>query len=60
MSEKTLTEQLADDTELLRRRHVHATRPRGPLSMDQAADLAARMSGDRAAPAGKAHRCDVT
>lgn len=41
----TLAEELAAENERLRRRFVHATRPKGLLSMDQARDLAERMAG---------------
>lgn len=41
---KTLAEELADENDRLRRRVIHATRPKGPLSMDDAADLSRRMS----------------
>ena len=45
--ETTLADELKHEGELLRRRFVHATRPKGPLTLDQAADLCRRMdSGD--------------
>lgn len=40
---KTLAEELAEEEERLRRRMVHATRPRGPLTLEQARDLCERM-----------------
>ena len=45
MTERTLAEYLKREEELLRRRVVHATRPKGPLTMDEAADLCRRMDG---------------
>jgi len=36
---KTLAEELRDDDERLRRRIVHATRPKHPLTMDDAEKL---------------------
>jgi len=43
MNEKTLAQELADEADLLRRKVVHATRPRRPLSMDYAAELNRKM-----------------
>lgn len=40
---KTLADELADEAELARRRFIHATRPRGPLTMEQARALCERM-----------------
>lgn len=42
----TLADDLKAEAERLRRRHVAATRPRGPMSLDEAADLARRMAGE--------------
>lgn len=42
---KTLAESLAEEAELLRRRFVYHTRPKGPLTMDQAIDPCRRMEG---------------
>lgn len=42
---KTLTEELKDEEELMRRRFVHATRPKGPMSMEEAQALCERMEG---------------
>jgi len=47
MSEKTLAEELRDEAELHRRRFIHATRPKRPLSMDEAADLCRRIEGEK-------------
>lgn len=41
----TLAEELARANEVLRRRFVHHTGPKGPLTMDQARDLCERMAG---------------
>lgn len=43
--ETTLADDLKREGDLLRRRFVHATRPKGPLTMDQARDLCRRMDG---------------
>lgn len=45
MTEKTLAESLKEEEEALRRRFIHHTRPRRPLSFEEAADLARRMDG---------------
>lgn len=42
---KTLAEELAAEEELARRRFVHHTRPKGPLSLDEARKLCERMDG---------------
>lgn len=42
---KTLAEELKDEEELMRRRFVHATRPKGPLSLEEACALCERMKG---------------
>lgn len=42
---KTLAEELKKENERLRRKHVHVTRPLGPLTMDEAAALHRRMEG---------------
>lgn len=42
----TLAEEMKRDDDLLRRRFVHATRPTGPLSLDEAGALCRRMEGD--------------
>jgi len=47
MTEKTLAQELAEEAELLRRKAVHADRPRRPLSMDEAAKLHQKMEGDQ-------------
>lgn len=47
MTEKTLAEELAHEEELGRRRFVHATRPKGPMSMDEAQRLAERIEDQR-------------
>lgn len=43
---KTLAEELAHETELLRRRFVHHTRPKRPLSLQEAMELCREMDGD--------------
>lgn len=43
--DKTLADYLKAEEELGRRRFVHHTRPKGPLSMAAAAALCARMDG---------------
>lgn len=45
MTEKTLAESLKEEEEALRRRFVHHTRPKGPLSLEEAMELAKRMRG---------------
>lgn len=45
MTTETLADALREEEELLRRRFVHATRPKGPLTMEQAIELCRRMSG---------------
>lgn len=45
MKQPTLAEELAHENELLRRRFVHTMRPKGPLTMEQARELAERMAG---------------
>lgn len=47
---KTLAEALKEEDELLRRRIVHATRPKRPLSLEEAAELARRIEGDDPPP----------
>jgi hypothetical protein len=42
----TLADDLKAENELLRRRFVHATRKRGPLTMSEARDLCRRMAGE--------------
>ncbi|MDB5616036.1 hypothetical protein [Tardiphaga sp.] len=42
---ESLAQSLHEESEALRRRMVHATRPKGPLSMDQAIALHQRMEG---------------
>ncbi len=42
---KTLAEELAEENERLRRRMVHATRPKRPLTMDEARLLHEAMIG---------------
>lgn len=54
--EQTFADDLAQEDELLRRRFVHATRPRGPLSMDQAAELCERMNDDPAVRPSRAKK----
>jgi hypothetical protein len=39
----TFAEEMKRDSDLLRRRFVHATRPQGPLSLDDAIALCKRM-----------------
>lgn len=48
---KTLAEELAEEGERLRRRVVHATRPKRPMTMEEAIDLSRRMSGADGEPA---------
>lgn len=36
---KTLAQELADESERLRRRMVHATRPKRPMTLDEARRL---------------------
>jgi phage FluMu protein gp41 len=43
---KSLADAMREEQELLRRKVVHATRPRGPLTMQQAIALAKRMHGE--------------
>lgn len=43
MTEKTLAESLKEEDEALRRRFVHHTRQRHPLSLEEAMELAERM-----------------
>ncbi len=43
---RTMAQAIKDEEELLRRRVVHATRPKGPLTMEEAAALARRMTGE--------------
>jgi hypothetical protein len=43
---KTLAEAIAEEDEMLRRRFVHHTRPKGPLTLAQAIALSRRMAGD--------------
>lgn len=43
---KTFAEEYREEEERLRRRFVHATRPRGPMTMEQAAELCRRMAGE--------------
>lgn len=50
MDEPTFADEMRRENELLRRRLVHATRPRGPLTMQEAADLAERMEGAPTTP----------
>jgi hypothetical protein len=45
MTDKTLAESLKEEEEALRRRFIHHTRPKGPLSLKEAMELAERMSG---------------
>lgn len=45
MTDETLAEALRKENELLRRRFAHHTRPKGPLTLEQARELAERMSG---------------
>lgn len=42
---KTLAESLAEEAELLRRRFVHHTRLKRPMTLEQATDLCRRMDG---------------
>jgi len=46
MTEKTLAESLAEEEELLRRRFIHRTRPKGPLNIKEAQELCKQMSGN--------------
>jgi len=50
MTEKTLSDGLREEEELLRRRLVHHAGPRGPLSMDDAIALSKRMAGETRPP----------
>jgi hypothetical protein len=43
--ESVFAADIADEAERMRRRHLHAARPRGPLSMEEAQRLAERMAG---------------
>lgn len=43
----TLADDLRAEEELQRRRFVHATRPKRPLSMEEAVDLHRRMEGNK-------------
>lgn len=42
---RTPAEELAHEQELISRRFVHATRPRGPMTIAEAMELCARMDG---------------
>lgn len=44
MTEKTLAQALKEEEEALRRRFIHHTRPKRPLTMEEAAALAASVS----------------
>lgn len=44
----TFAEAFAHEAEQLRRRFVHATRPRGPMTLEEAQDLCRRMAGEEA------------
>jgi len=46
---RTLAEELKHEEELLRRRFVHHTRPKGPLSLKEAMELSERMQGKSSA-----------
>jgi hypothetical protein len=54
MDEKptTFAEEIKRDDDLLRRRFVHATRPNGPLSLNEAIALHKRMEGDEPVQCG--------
>lgn len=43
--QKTFAELFKEEDELLRRRFVHHTRPKGSLTMEQARELCERMDG---------------
>lgn len=45
MTDRTLADDLRLEAELLRRRHVFHTRPRGPLSLEQARELHRQVEG---------------
>lgn len=55
----TLADDLKAEEELLRRRFVHATRPQGPLSMQDAVALCARMDGRNLAKEAAESRADA-
>ncbi|CEG08699.1 hypothetical protein BN961_02117 [Afipia felis] len=44
-TERTLADDLREEEELARRRFVHATRPKHPMTMEEAMKLAERMEG---------------
>lgn len=44
MSEKTLSDELREENDRLQRRFIHHTRPRRPMTMDEALELAERMA----------------
>lgn len=48
--EKTFAQEMREEEERLRRRVVHATRPRHPMSLDEAMELSARMAGTSGNP----------
>ena len=41
---KTLAQELREEDEALQRRFIHHTRPKGPLSMEEAQALCERMA----------------
>ena len=49
-AERTFADDMREEEERLRRRFVHATRPRHPLSMREALELSARMRGEKIDP----------
>lgn len=45
--QKTIAEEMARDADLLRRRFIHATRPKRPLSLKEAIELSDKMEGQK-------------
>lgn len=50
MTEKTLADAFREEEELARRRFVHHTRPKGPMSLDEAREICERMDGQKTPP----------
>jgi hypothetical protein len=46
MTEKTLADAIREEEERARRRFVHHTRPKGPLSLQEAIELCERVAGE--------------
>jgi hypothetical protein len=63
-TERTLADDLREEEELARRRFVHATRPKYPMSMEEAMKLHERMLGKQLVkadqPSSQTHAPDKT